>query len=114
MGTRIAPFDGLPPTGGWWCEYQTFSIQLTTLAAPCSRNHSAARAPTDEPLAGSLSADPNEMPNGIMSPRKRTNPTSKTRRRLRFRRARVWSARTVEPSVTSVPGADGSVMGASG
>ena len=90
-GTLISPLGGFPPTGGWWWLYQTFSIQFTALSAPWSRNHSAALAPIDDPLAGSLSAEPNEMPTGIIKPAT-TITTMRTILRRRPDRARLRRA----------------------
>jgi hypothetical protein len=33
-GVRIAPGGTVPPTGGAWWLYHSFSVQLTMLAAP--------------------------------------------------------------------------------
>ena len=36
FGFRIVPAARAPPTFGWWCEYHSFSVQLTKEAPPCS------------------------------------------------------------------------------
>src|SRR5579875_2366992 len=82
----MAPLGGSPPTGGWWCEYQRFSIQLTGVAAPWSRNHSAAREKMDDPLAGLLSARPKETENGMSTATATTSAP-----RLTHRRRRRWA-----------------------
>src|SRR5260221_1717396 len=61
----IDPLAGAPPTGGWWWEYQTFSTQFTMGLPPCMRNHSAARAPGEEPRPGLVSAFPSDTQTGV-------------------------------------------------
>jgi hypothetical protein len=34
LGVRIEPGGSVPPTGGGWCLYHSFSVQLTMLDAP--------------------------------------------------------------------------------
>src|ERR1700731_4799124 len=77
----IAPAGGLPPTGGLWWLYQTFSTQFTTLAPPFWRAHSAKRDATDVPRDGSVSAVPSEIPSHTSSPASSTATVCKMRRR---------------------------------
>ena len=64
-GGGIAPFDGAPPTAGWWWEYQTFSIEFTIEPPPCVRTHSAPRLEMLLPRPGSVSAFPSEIQTGV-------------------------------------------------
>src|ERR1700761_2972531 len=59
-GTLMAPAGGFPPTFGWWCEYHSFSTQLTTPFPPWPLAHSAKRAPTELPSAGLVRACPRD------------------------------------------------------
>src|ERR1035441_9942345 len=59
-GTWIAPAGGVPPTGGGWWLYHSFSTQFTTGAPPCPRTHSEKREPTELPSAGLISAPPSD------------------------------------------------------
>ena len=49
---RIEPGGSVPPTGGGWWLYHSFSAQFTMLAAPWPRAHSANRALSELPSAG--------------------------------------------------------------
>ena len=59
---------GRPPTGGRWWLYHSFSAQLTMLAPPCSRAHSATRALGEPPRAGLVSALPMETTSHTNTP----------------------------------------------
>ena len=59
------PFDGVPPTGGGWWEYQTFSAQLTTPPPPWSRAHSANLALTLLPSDSLVRAMPADTQIGV-------------------------------------------------
>src|SRR5260370_42188616 len=61
----IDALAGVPPTGGGWWEYHTFSARFTTELPPCSRNHSAPRAPTELPRLGFVSALPSDTQTGV-------------------------------------------------
>ena len=87
FGLRMVPGARAPPTFGWWWEYQVFSAQTTMDAPPCSRNHSAARAPMELPRAGLVSALPSEMANHKKNTPKAARTTARMRRRLRWTRA---------------------------
>jgi hypothetical protein len=56
-----------PPGGAWWL-YHSFSTQLTMLAPPCSRAHSARRGLSELPMAGLVRALPREMASQISRP----------------------------------------------
>ena len=81
FGLWIVPAASAPPIFGWWWEYHSFSVQLTTEAPPCSRTHSAKRALYELPKAGFVSAPPIDTANQISSTLKMTATTASTRRR---------------------------------
>src|SRR5258708_6705886 len=102
----IDPLAGAPPTGGWWWEYQTFSTQFTMGLPPCMRNHSAARAPGEEPRPGLVSAFPSDTQTGVSASttaqtadRTGWRPTTVRRaRRISRRRARLRDQRAQRAS----------------
>src|SRR5580700_2369526 len=83
----MAPEGGFPPTGGGWWLYQRFSTQLTTVAPPFSRVHSANREATEVPRAGLVKAPPSEIPSQMSKPTNATEMANRMRRRV-FRRTR--------------------------
>ena len=58
VGVGMAPAAGLPPLGGAFHVYQTFSVQVTMPPPPWSRTHSVSRVPTVGPRAGLVAAWP--------------------------------------------------------
>src|ERR1017187_2168102 len=81
-GTRIAPAGGLPPTGGGWWLYHSFSTQFTMLAPPWSRAHSEKREVNELPRAGFVRAPPSEKASHTQNAAKASPRTSRNRRRL--------------------------------
>src|SRR5580700_139755 len=82
VGWWIVPLGSAPPTLGRWCEYHSFSAQLTTEAPPCSRNHSARRALAELPSAGLVNAPPRETAAQIrQTASAAATPASRRRRR---------------------------------
>ena len=86
-GHGLRPAGGLPPTGGGWWLYHSFSTQFTTGAPPCPRTHSEKRAPTELPRAGLSRAPPSETASQPMT-------LQRARTRTTLIRRRRW---TVEP-----------------
>jgi len=86
VGVRMAPGGRVPPTGGGWWLYHSFSTQFTTLAPPLLLAHSASRALNELPRAGFKSAPPNEKVSQIMNTMKAKMKPAKTWRRRRVRR----------------------------
>src|ERR1700730_2534872 len=79
-GRVMAPLGGLPPTGGWWWLYQTFSPHRTIPPPPWPRAHSVNRALIDVPSPGLVSAPAREIPVTTMKIESRATTTRKTRR----------------------------------
>src|ERR1017187_506940 len=80
-GARIAPAGGLPPTGGGWWLYHSFSTQFTTGAPPCPRTHSEKREPIELPSAGLTRAPPSETAIQAMTLQRARTRTTLIRRR---------------------------------
>src|ERR1700722_10319171 len=84
FGFWMVPFGSAPPIFGWWCEYHSFSAQLTTEAPPCSRAHSARRALIELPSAGLVSAPPRDTASQMRHAASTTATPAKMRRRRRW------------------------------
>jgi hypothetical protein len=80
-GVRMAPAGSVPPTGGGWWLYHSFSAQLTMLAAPWVLAHSAKRELTELPRAGLSSAPPREKTIQTKTTARASRMTAATRRR---------------------------------
>jgi hypothetical protein len=95
----MADLAGLPPIGGGWWLYHSFSAHVTMDAPPWPRNHSASRAGTLVPSPGSVSADPNDHHSGVS----RTVIARKAASRRRRRKTRLLGRRRCEPSPRELP-----------
>ena len=101
VGFVIAPGGSVPPIGGGWWLYHSFSAQFTMLEAPCPLAHSANRELNELPSAGLMSAPPRENVSQMKNTPKLSSKTASMRRRRRLlrrpRRRRRLPSRDEDP-----------------